>query len=390
MHVLASRSPPHLFYKHLIGSLQHLHGSLRLEKQQFSSRISHIPLACRQALRSGTAVRGYWDMQFMPLNRDGARWATADRQHSPAAAAAAAALLQAAPPVNPPQNHHQQPPAPTMISSVIFLAKGLREFTRGGYERAARAFDAAVLQRSLAGRRCMVTGANQGLGFQTSLELAKRGATLFMVCRNEARGQEAVEAVRRDSGNPDVHLKVGVWLPGRGCFAAGACGCLWALEWVGRSSLLRPASPSPVPSGQTHKQAHRQAHTSRALPTCPCLPSHPPQVCDLASLAAIKALAEDYLASGAPLDCLINNAGLMLHERTPSPDGFETNFAVNTLAAFALTLALEPALHAAGGEGGSGGRVVFVSSGGQVRACSLVPGWGSVHLPAAAVAGRRR
>ena len=110
-----------------------------------------------------------------------------------------------------------------MISSVIFLAKGLREFTRGGYERSARAFDAAVLQRSLTGRRCMVTGANQGLGFQTSLELAKRGATLFMVCRNEARGQEAVEAVRRDSGNPDVHLKVGRWLTAWRRVLVGAC-----------------------------------------------------------------------------------------------------------------------------------------------------------------------
>ena len=29
----------------------------------------------------------------------------------------------------------------------------------------------------------MVTGANQGLGYQTSLELAKRGATLYMVGR---------------------------------------------------------------------------------------------------------------------------------------------------------------------------------------------------------------
>ena len=46
-------------------------------------------------------------------------------------------------------------------------------------------------------------------GYQTSLELARRGATLFMVCRNEARGLEAVERVRADSGNQDVHLKVG-------------------------------------------------------------------------------------------------------------------------------------------------------------------------------------
>lgn len=51
----------------------------------------------------------------------------------------------------------------------------------------------------------------------------------------------------------------------------------------------------------------------------------------------------------------------MLHERTPSADGLETNFAVNTLACFALTLALQPALFRAGPA-----RVVFVSSGGQV------------------------
>lgn len=37
-------------------------------------------------------------------------------------------------------------------------------------------------------------------------------------------------------------------------------------------------------------------------------------------------------------------------------------FAVNTLAGFALTVALQPALHAA-----AAARVIFVSSGGQVR-----------------------
>lgn len=45
-----------------------------------------------------------------------------------------------------------------MLRSTIFLAKGLREFTRGGYERAAKRFDDAVMQRSLAGRKAMVTG----------------------------------------------------------------------------------------------------------------------------------------------------------------------------------------------------------------------------------------
>lgn len=30
-----------------------------------------------------------------------------------------------------------------------------------------------------------------------------------MVCRNAARGKEAVEAVRAETGNADVHLKAG-------------------------------------------------------------------------------------------------------------------------------------------------------------------------------------
>lgn len=39
-------------------------------------------------------------------------------------------------------------------------------------------------------------------------ELARRGCTLYMVCRSEARGKDAVEQVKKDSGNTDVHLKV--------------------------------------------------------------------------------------------------------------------------------------------------------------------------------------
>jgi len=40
-------------------------------------------------------------------------------------------------------------------------------------------------------------------------DLAKRGATLYMVCRSEERGKEAVERIRASTGNADVHLKAG-------------------------------------------------------------------------------------------------------------------------------------------------------------------------------------
>ena len=64
------------------------------------------------------------------------------------------------------------------------------------------------MARRLEGKVCIVTGANQGIGLATSHALATRGATLWMVCRNPERGGEAVQTVRTQSGNQDVHLKV--------------------------------------------------------------------------------------------------------------------------------------------------------------------------------------
>lgn len=95
-----------------------------------------------------------------------------------------------------------------MFRIPFFLVTGLRNFTKGGYERAAAGFDASTDGRDLRGRAAAVTGANQGIGFQVSLDLASRGATLYMVCRSEARGAAAVAAVRDATGNANVHLKL--------------------------------------------------------------------------------------------------------------------------------------------------------------------------------------
>jgi protochlorophyllide reductase len=47
-----------------------------------------------------------------------------------------------------------------------------------------------------AGRTVLVTGANSGLGLQTAIVLARRGATVLMGCRDPERGRRAVEQVR--------------------------------------------------------------------------------------------------------------------------------------------------------------------------------------------------
>jgi NAD(P)-dependent dehydrogenase (short-subunit alcohol dehydrogenase family) len=59
---------------------------------------------------------------------------------------------------------------------------------------------------SMQGRICMVTGANSGIGKATALELAQMGATVVMVCRDRARGEEARSEITTTSRNTAVDL----------------------------------------------------------------------------------------------------------------------------------------------------------------------------------------
>ena len=60
----------------------------------------------------------------------------------------------------------------------------------------------------LQGKVCVVTGANSGIGKETALALARMGATLVLVCRSEARGTEALEDIKAQTGNDAVSLVV--------------------------------------------------------------------------------------------------------------------------------------------------------------------------------------
>ena len=130
----------------------------------------------------------------------------------------------------------------------------------------------------LSGRLAIVTGATGGLGLQTALVLAGKGAEVVLAARNPAKGAEAERLIRSRHPNAAV-----------------------------RFELL-----------------------------------------DLASLASVQAFAERYLATGRPIDILIDNAGVMaLPTRQTTVDGFEMQFGTNYLSHFALVGRLLPFLIAA-------------------------------------------
>src|SRR5256714_6127245 len=63
-----------------------------------------------------------------------------------------------------------------------------------------------IVKSSMQGKICMVTGANSGIGKATALALAQMGATVVMVCRDRARGEEARSEIITKSRNNAVDL----------------------------------------------------------------------------------------------------------------------------------------------------------------------------------------
>ncbi len=83
---------------------------------------------------------------------------------------------------------------------------------------------------------------------------------------------------------------------------------------------------------------------------------------DLASLASVRALAAELIATYPRIDVLVNNAGGSRPTRQLSPDGYELTFAVNYLAPFLLTNLLLDRLKAS-----APARIVNVASAAHAR-----------------------
>jgi len=81
-------------------------------------------------------------------------------------------------------------------------------FDRLGFTRHARRFAPADLAVDLTGRVCLVTGGNAGLGRATALELARRHATVRLLCRDAGRGEAARDELRREAGTGQIEADV--------------------------------------------------------------------------------------------------------------------------------------------------------------------------------------
>lgn len=79
---------------------------------------------------------------------------------------------------------------------------------------------------------------------------------------------------------------------------------------------------------------------------------------DLASLASVRAAAEQLIADGRTFDLVIANAGVMATPFGHTADGFETQFGTNHLGHFVLLNRIAPLIR-------NGGRVVSLASSGH-------------------------
>jgi NAD(P)-dependent dehydrogenase (short-subunit alcohol dehydrogenase family) len=118
-----------------------------------------------------------------------------------------AALRKNAPPVHEEQSVSKLQAAFGEAIGWLIDPTGVLSFSRPGFALHALSFDPRDLDVDLASRRCLITGANQGIGYEAALGLADLGAEVVLLCRNLERGEEAAARIRDQTGNARVEVE---------------------------------------------------------------------------------------------------------------------------------------------------------------------------------------
>jgi len=96
----------------------------------------------------------------------------------------------------------------SLPGTIGFQTSGLYNFTQSGFIRRSKEWNPKDLEVDLTGKVHIVTGANSGLGFVVAKELAKRNANVIMLCRDRKKGQDALEALKKETGSEKIELKI--------------------------------------------------------------------------------------------------------------------------------------------------------------------------------------
>ncbi|KYQ92786.1 hypothetical protein DLAC_05366 [Tieghemostelium lacteum] len=96
-----------------------------------------------------------------------------------------------------------------MLTAAKWFFQGYKNYGKSAFEkRKSDYFNDVDLEDPDIGKKTfVVTGANSGIGYATTLSLAKRGAGhVYMVCRNRERGEKALHEIAFMSRNDNIHL----------------------------------------------------------------------------------------------------------------------------------------------------------------------------------------
>lgn len=96
----------------------------------------------------------------------------------------------------------------SVLASTQWWFHAKSRWTHPGFVEAAKKFDKADLAVDLSGKVYLITGANSGLGFSMAKTLAKKKATIVMLCRSKERGEKARQEIMEETGSESVELQL--------------------------------------------------------------------------------------------------------------------------------------------------------------------------------------